>query len=184
MFVLPVFIPFHKFSHFCPHDPLPSLSGREVSEWLDGVGYLSSPCFLVLEMGCFFTKVPLHSPFLLPLTSLPESHHCTFSLGHKVTSVLKQKEFKLTKFMANFDLLRFTLSWPRLHTHVIMGKGGASTISIIHVFNCVGYILSWFFKILLILLISLCTIWAGKIINHIFLCLVLCGIQWKNISLW
>lgn len=135
------------------------------------------------ENGLFFTKVPLHSPFLLPLTFLPESHPCTFSLGHKVTSVFKNKEFELTKFMTNFALLRFNLLWPGLHTHVIIGKGGASTISIIHVFDCVTYFVVIFFT-LLILLISLCSIWAGKVINHIVTCFVLNGMQWENISLW
>lgn len=96
MFVLPVFIPFHEFSHFCPYDPL---IGRGVSEWLGGVGCLVFSLLSCSENGLFFTKVPLHSPFLLPLTFLPESHPCTFSLGHKVTSVFKSKEFELNLWL-------------------------------------------------------------------------------------
>lgn len=49
---------------------------------------LSSLPFPPAEMCCSWWGLPIHRPFLLSLPFLPASHHCTFPLGHKVTSVL------------------------------------------------------------------------------------------------
>lgn len=151
------------------------------SRWVAGWGISLLPSFLfwkwvVLHKGA--PSQPISAAFHLPTWKSP----LYLFIRSQSDFWFETKEFELTKFIANFALLRFTQLGPRLHA--IVGKGRASTISIIHVFGCVRYILSWIFFILLIILISLCSIWWGKVINHVVICLVLCCIQWKNISLW